>query len=146
MTTRHDPRPVSALALLCTFALATSGCNSPNVAPSPGRPDPYPAPYHDPEITVLDADLAPWLAFQPASIVADENTPMQVSVDCRNLTDKNYAIDYRFTFFNRRGQEVRPVMSWTQKVLQERQLVQLTAGAMSTEAVRYRLEVRWSQQ
>ena len=61
------------------------------------------------------------------------------------LSRKNYAIDYRFTFFDRRGLVVQPVMTWRRAVLAERQLADLKAGAMSTDAVRYRLEVRWAQ-
>ncbi len=141
MSIRHTFRA----ATLAAAVISLAGCQGPNLAPSPGSVDPYPAPYNDPEITVLDAALRPWLGFQPATTVVDDETPMQVQVPCRNMTDKNYSIDYRFIFFDRRGMEVKPVMNWRNVTFQERQLIEMTAGAMSTAAVRYRLEVRWAR-
>ena len=131
---------VAAMLLVLTSA----GCEH-NTSPSMGLGDPYLSPYNDPQITLLSPDLQRWLAFQSARIESDGNKPMQVEVPVRNLTNRNYPIDYRFTFFNRQGMQLKPTMQWRFANLAPKQVVSLSAGAMSAEAVSYRLEVKWAE-
>ena len=133
---------------LCTaavlFTLALSGCKT-DIAPSVGLGDPYPPPVNDPQISVLSPELQKWLAFHPARMELDGDKPLQVEVPVRNLTDRNYPIDYRFIFFDKHDMELRPTMSWRFQNLSPKQVVRLRAGALSTEAVNYRLEVKWDR-
>ncbi len=132
---------------LCTAAalaaLVLAGCRT-GVAPSVGLGDPYPPPFNDPQISVLSPKLHKWLAFHPARIEMDSDKPMQVEVPVRNLTKRNYQIDYRFLFFDKHDMELRPTMAWRFANLSPKQIVRLRAGALSTEAINYRLEVKWA--
>ncbi len=122
------------------------GCEStPDMSPSPGMGDPYPAPFNDPQITLLAPELRNWVRFDPALIVDDGRAPMQVEVPARNTTDRLYLIDYRFVFFDDRGFELEPVMGWKFQELRPKQMVRLKGAALTTAADRYRLEVKWSR-
>ena len=134
------------LCLTCLACLAAAGC-TPDVSPRPGLGDPVPAPFNNPEITILDAPLQSVLGFQPAIIQRDreKGLPMQVQVPVRNLADPLYLIDYRFIFYDENGVELEPVMSWRRQELRSRQTVTLKAGAMTVDAVRYRLEIKWAR-
>jgi hypothetical protein len=102
------------------LAVGMTGCQ-PDISPSPGLGDPYPAPINDPQISVLSPDLRPWLGFHPAVVVKDGRSPMQVEVPVRNLTNKQYLIEYRMLFYNRAGQELSPVMGWEMAPLDPKQ-------------------------
>lgn len=132
------------LAALCACA-GSGGCQTVNTAPSPGLGDPYPAPMNDPQISVLSPELQPWIRFQPAYVTQDGKRPMSVEVPARNLTDRQYLIEYRFLFYNDEGVELSPVMSWAFQPLDPKQVVRLKGKALSTEAETYRLEVRWNR-
>lgn len=129
--------PLAAILLL-------AACQK-DYGPTPGLGDPYPAPLNDPQITLLSPELQPWIRFQPARIERSEDRPMYVEVPCRNLTEKTYDIDYRFVFYDAYDFEIEPTMGWALATLANKQTVRLRANAMSTDAVRYRLEVRWAQ-
>ena len=68
-------RPHILTALLGGLVLC--GCQEPNLAPSYGMGDPYPAPLNDPQISLLSPELRPWIAFHPA-IVTDDGEVMAV--------------------------------------------------------------------
>jgi uncharacterized protein YcfL len=127
---------------LC-IALAV-GCAA-DRSPSPGMGDPYPAPMHDPQISVLSPDLRPWLGFQPAVVIDDGERPMSVEVPVRNLSERQYLIDYRILFYDANGSEISPVMGWEMAVLEPKQVVRLKRRALDLDAVAYRLEVRWAR-
>ncbi len=130
------------------FALAVTvmvGCQTQQGAPSSGLGDPWPAPVNDPQITVLSPDLQQWLRFHPARIELDPDRPMQVEVPVRNLTDRQYLVSYRITFYDAGDLEVTPTMGWRLEAIDARQTARLAAGAMSAEAVNYRLEVKWAE-
>ena len=149
--TRIAGGAASRLALVASLvaALLAAGCDSgpPDVAPSPGLGDPYPAPFNDPQISVLSPELRPWIAFHPAIITRDRRPPrpMQVEVPVRNVTDRQYVLDYRFIFYDESGREQEPVMGWALQALDPKQVVRLKAGALDAEARDYRLEVRWAR-
>jgi len=129
-----------ATTALTAIVLLQAGCY--NTAPHAGRGDPDVSYNNDPHITVLDEKLAPWLAFQPAAVSATDG-PMKVEVPCRNLTEEVYEIEYRFLFFDRGNLEVRPSMSWQFVRLEPKETARLRGNAMSSQAVDYRLQVKW---
>ena len=69
---------------------------------------------------------------------------MQVEVPVRNLADRQYQVSYRITFYDDGDVEVAPTMGWRLETIDPRQTARLSAGAMSAEAVNYRLEVKWA--
>ena len=132
--------------LLITMTLAILvGCQQPDMSPSPGLGDPYPPPINNPDISVLDRGLQQWLAFQPAVRIRDSRTPLTVQVPVRNMADRAYLIEYRYLFYDASGLEQTPVMGWKFAKLEPKQVVNLSANAMDTSAVTYRLEVKWSR-
>lgn len=135
-------RAITPALLLMLATLA--GCQSNQGAPAAGLGDPWPAPVNDPQITVLSPDLQEWLRFQPARIEQEPGRPMQVQVPVRNLANRRYFIDYRVTFSDANDVELGPTMGWRFQTIDARQIVRLSAGAMSPEAVNYRVEVKWA--
>jgi len=135
----HSFRVVCALAVTLMV-----GCQTQQGAPSSGLGDPWPAPVNDPQNTVLSPDLRQWLRFHPARIELDPGRPMQVAVPVRNLANRQYIISYRITFYDADDVEVTPTMGWLREAIDAKQTARLTAGAMSDEAVNYRLEVKWA--
>ncbi len=134
-------RSLSVAGLLA--CLLTAGCQ-PDIAPRPGLGDPIPPPYNDPQIAVLSPALQPWIRFHSAIITDEEGVPLQVEVPVRNLTDRLYLIDYRFIFFDRRGRELES-FGWQMQELRPKQTVRLKANALSTDAMDYRLEIKWAR-
>ncbi len=135
-------RATTVLEVLVLTVLV--GCQ-PHAAPPAGLGDPWPAPANDPQITVLAPELQEWLRFHPARIRHDADAPMQVEVPVRNLAERQYLIDYRIRFYDDNDLELPPTMGWRFLAIDAKQTARLTAGAMSSEAVNYRLEVKWAQ-
>lgn len=133
-----------SIIVMAFLFVAGIGCQT-DTSPSPGLGDPVSAPYNDPQVSVLSPELQPWIRFHPAVIVDDGERPMQVEVPVRNLTDRQYLIDYRFLFYDKNGSELTPVMGWRMEAFEPKQVKRLKTGALSTEAVDYRLEVRWAR-
>jgi len=104
-----------------------------------GRMAPYP------QITVLAPELQQWLRFHPARIDRDPDRPMQVEVPVRNISDRQYLIDYRILFFDGDDMAVTPTMGWRFMAIEANQTARLTAGAMSPDAANYRLEIKWAR-
>ncbi|MEM7227589.1 MAG: YcfL family protein [Planctomycetota bacterium] len=135
-----------AMGLVLVTMVASVGCQQPTyTGPSPGLGDPYPAPQNDPQITVLNRELQPWLAFQPARVLRTETETMAVNVPMRNATDEYYQLDYRFIFLDANGLELTPVMGWRHMPVQPRQMVRFDAKSLTADAVDYRLEVKWAK-
>jgi len=107
--------------------------------------DPYPAPMNDPQITILAPELRPWLGFHPAIIDDDGRRPMQVQIPVRNMTDRDYLIDYRVLFYDDSGMQLDPVMGWKMEALRPKQTVRLIGQALDTRARNYRLEIKWAR-
>jgi hypothetical protein len=145
MTSARTLIIVAVVPLAACLAIP-AGCQAPpDTSPSPGMADPAPAPFNDPQISVVSPELRAWLGFQPAIITQDGERPMQVEVPVRNLTGNLYLIDYRFIFRDSEGRQLEPVMGWRLQALEPKQVVRLKAGALSTDAESYRLEVKWSR-
>ncbi len=121
------------------------GCEAPDIAPVAGLGDPYLPPFNNPQISLLSPELQPWLGFHPAIIIDDGKRPMQVQVPVRNLTDRQYLIDYRILFYDADEMELAPAMGWTMAALRPKQIVRLKAKALTTDAASYRLEVKWAR-
>ena len=130
------------LTLICLLAL---GCEAPNRAPAGGYGDPYPAPLNDPQISVLSADLRPYLGFHSAIVIKREGQPMQVQVPVRNMAERKYLIDYRILFYDINGVELEPVMGWTMVALEPKQTLRLKANSFDDTAESYRIEVKWAR-
>jgi len=130
---------VAVIALTCM-----QGCKT-DISPSGGLGDPYPAPINDPQIAILAPELRPWLGFHPAVVVNDGERPMQVQIPVRNLTRRDYLIDYRVLFYDINGLMLDPVMGWKMEALRPKQTVRLDGKALDTRAVSYRLEVKWAR-
>ena len=133
---------VLSFVLACLFA---AGCEAPDRSPPAGYGDPAPAPLNDPQISVLSAELRPWLLFHPAIVTRTERQPMQVQVPVRNAAQRKYLIEYRILFYDERGVELTPTMSWSMVPLEPKQTVRLKAGALDELADSYRLEVKWAR-
>jgi uncharacterized protein YcfL len=132
------------LALLTLLGLLLTGCQA-DQSPGTGYADPYPPPLNDPQITVLDPELRQVLGFQPAVVVDDGERPMHVQVPVRNLTERQYLIDYRILFHDANGVQIEPVMGWKFVSLQPKQVQRLDAKALDRQAQSYRLEVKWAK-
>lgn len=132
-------RPVLAALAMILAACAT------DPSPSPGQPDPTPPPGNNPQITVLDPNLQRGLGFGNAVVIPAGEGPMKVQVECRNLTNYEYLVDYRFLFYNENGIQLEPVMGWRQVSLLPKQLQMFSANSLDNTARNYRLEVKWSR-
>ncbi len=131
-------------ARLCLLVVLT-GCQSSAIVPSAGLGDPYPAPLNDPQYNVLSPELQQWIRFHPARVDATEGKPLQVEVPVRNLADRQYLVDYRVLFYDANDLELEPVMGWRFAALEPKQVARLKAGALSTGAVNFRLELKWAR-
>ena len=132
--------------IVCILAVTLLvGCQTQHGAPATGLGDPWPAPVNDPQIPVLSPALQEWLRFHPARIEQDADRPMQVAVPVRNLSDRRYLVSYRITFYDADDIEVTPTMGWRREAIDAKQTSRMTAGAMSPDAVNYRLEVKWAE-
>ena len=138
-----DRAVVFGLSMLCVISV--TGCSPPDTRPGAGKGDAYPAPMNDPQISVLDPQLREWLVFQTATITRDDKKPLSIQVPVRNLTERQYLVEYRYLFFDDNQRQIEPVMGWKFASLDPKQVVRLEGSALSTEATDYRLEVRWSR-
>jgi hypothetical protein len=136
-------RGIAAVCLAC--ALVAGGCEAPDKSPSGGVADPYPPPINDPQVSILAPEIREWLGVQPAIVTDDGQRPMHVEVPVRNMSDRMYLLDYRFLFYDAAGRELQPVMGWTPANFQPKQLLRLSAGALTTDAANWRLEIKWGK-
>ncbi len=136
---------VLGLAAAIAAALAGGGCATTDIAPGAGLGDPYPAPYNDPQITVLSPELRGWLRFHPAVVIREAKHPMDVQIPVRNIADRQYLVDYRILFYDGNGMELEPVMGWQMVAFEPKQVVRLKANALDVEAESYRIEVKWAR-
>lgn len=138
----NAPRP---LLILCITALAFVAACATSPDPSPGMPDPFPAPGNNPKISVLDPNLQRGIGFQTVTEIPPGAAPLTIQVPVRNLSNYEYIIDYRFLFQDASGLQLEPVMSWRSVTLLPKQVQVLRANALDTRAVDWRLEVKWAR-
>jgi len=135
------------LSVVCAAAFVfttLTGCQV-DRSPGAGMADPYPAEVNDPRITVLAPDLRPWIGFQDIRVDSNDDKPLSINVPVRNLTERQYLIDYRFLFYDEDGMQISPAMSWHMVALEPKQNVRLQGRALDQNAVDFRLEVRWAR-
>ena len=136
---------IRRLSLTLAVALVILGGCKTDISPSGGIGDPYPAPINDPQIAILSPELRPWLGFHPAIVEDDGERPMHVQIPVRNLTDRDYLIDYRVLFYDSNGVQLDPVMGWKMEALRPKQTLRLDGKALDTQARSYRVEVKWAR-
>ncbi len=132
------------ISLASAIAIGGTGCQA-DRSPGAGMADPYPAQINDPRITVLAPDLRGWIGFQEFRVAQDEDKPLSVNVPVRNMTERQYLIDYRFLFYDEDGMQISPVMGWQMVAMEPKQNVRLEGSALDRSAVDFRLEVRWAR-
>lgn len=146
---RHLARLLCSCALIAAAALALARCQQPDTSPGTGKGDTFPAPMNDPQISVLDPQLRQWVAFQPANIQREGDAAsgriLNVQVPVRNLTERQYLIEYRYLWMDAQGKQLEPTMGWTFANLDPKQVARLEGAASLVDARDYRLEVRWSR-
>ncbi|HWB19935.1 MAG TPA: DUF1425 domain-containing protein [Phycisphaerales bacterium] len=140
MTTRFT-NVFSLLAILLA-AFAFSACRSSDISPSPGEPDPIPAPENDPVISILVPELRPWLGFHPAIITHEPGRNLHVETPMRNMTYQRHFLQYRYLFYNTSNVEVGPTMPWTRIYAEPKQTLRLIGDATSPDVDHYRLEIK----
>jgi len=141
---RTSASVTTLFAILLTAHLPLAGCQT-DPSPSPGIPDPAAPPSNNPQITVLDPNLQRGLGFGQAVVVPSGAGPMRVQVEMRNLSNYEYLVDYRFLFYDAQGLELQPTMSWRSTSLLPKQLQMISANALDTTAMSWRLEVKWAR-
>lgn len=134
----------SLAAAILSVGVITLGCST-DPAPSPGLADPYPAPINNPQVTVVSPDLQQWLGFHPSVIVNDGRQPLWVQTPVRNLSDRQYLVDYRYLYLDENGAQISPVMGWKMIALEPKQTVYMEGRALDLSAKTFRLEVRWAR-
>lgn len=133
------------MALVAVMLMPLAACST-DPSPSPGIADPTPPPGNNPAITVLDPNLQKGIGFGTATVIPAGEGPMKVQIECRNLTNYEYLIDYRFLFYDANNMQLEPVMGWRGPVsLLPKQLQMLSANSLDNTARSYRLEVKWSR-
>ena len=130
-----------ALALTCALG---AGCQTTtHPYPNAGRHDPVMAPLNNPRISLGHPELVELLGFD-APIVTNESGQLRVAVPVRNLTDTRYTLDYKFTFYDEVGREVRPAFGWQELILMGKEQRRPEAVALDTSAADWRLQVKWA--
>lgn len=132
------------LASLAMALMPLAACST-DPSPSPGIADPTPPPGNNPAITVLDPNLQKGIGFGTATVIPAGEGPMKVQIECRNLTNYEYLIDFRYLFYDANNIQLEPVMGWKQVSLLPKQLQMLSANSLDNTARSYRLEVKWSR-
>jgi uncharacterized protein YcfL len=133
----------STPAALCVAAALLAACAT-DPGTSPGAADPA-LPNNNPQITVLDPNLQRGIGFGQSVVVPAGAGPMRVQVEMRNLSNYEYLVDYRYLFYDAQGLQLEPAMSWRQVSLLPKQLQMISANALDTKAVNWRLEVKWAR-
>jgi len=129
---RHAPIFAAVLA-----GLTVGGCDW---APKGAVSDPLPATEY-PQVAAF-GDVADDLAVNQPVVRHGPIPPMSVSVPVRLLRDSDARVQYRFIFFDDRGQPIRPEMDWRFEQLMGRARTYLSGSALDPGAVDWRLEVR----
>lgn len=133
---------VSTIVLAVSLA-GLAGCKTSDPRPYEGRADPVPAPHNNPRIALSQPELERSLGFD-APIQLRDNDILTVSVPTRNLGDERYILDYRFTWYDANGLEIRPAMSWREVVLEPKGQKRLQANALDNRAQDWKVEIRWA--
>ncbi len=131
---------LTALTFVLFLTLA-AGCTTPDpvMAPDAGQGDLLPIEDY-PQI-VVTSGLAPYLAFGRGVFVNAPESPMSVQIPIRVLDELAVNIQYEFKFFDKNGR-VLPGGIMRYERLPAKVQRFLTASALDTDAVDFRLTVR----
>lgn len=133
----------SAIAAALVSASTLCACQTTTPYPNTGRPDPVLSPANNPRITVIQPELMELLGFD-APIVTKDAGRLRVAVPVRNLTDTRYTLDYKYTFYDEVGREVRPAFGYQEFILNAKEQRRPEAAALDTTAVDWRLQIKWA--
>jgi uncharacterized protein YcfL len=133
----------TTLISLVLAPMALTGCKTSDPRPYAGRADPVAAPDNNPRIVMSHPELMRSLGYD-APIVLRPDDLLTVGVPTRNLGDERYILDYRFTWYDANGLEIRPAMGWREVVLEPKGQKRLQANALDKRAVDWKMEVRWA--
>ena len=128
------------MGLMCAGVMMLAGCDT-TKAPGAAGPDPLPATAY-PKVAALEG-LGDYLySGKPVVDHGDGDAPLEVTVPLRLASDKAVRAQYRFIFFDEKGEPLRPRMNWRYQGLQPRAETFVSASATDPAAVDWRLEVR----
>ena len=124
---------------LAVLLIMITGCKAGN---TPGvKEDPIPLEAY-PHIEAIGDAKKYVMAAQPI-VTGGGPTPLSVNVPIRsNQSYSDVHVQYKFTFFDIDGNELQPEMSWMPKTLYPRSQTQVSATAIDTTAVDWRLTIR----
>lgn len=142
-TTKNRTAALSVLASLTFAPMALVGCKTSDPRPYAGRADPVSAPDNNPRIVMSQPELMQSLGFD-SPIVVRQDDLLTVAVPTRSLGDERYILDYRFTWYDANGMEIRPAMGWREVVLEPKGQKRLQANALDKRAVEWKIELRWA--
>lgn len=142
-TIKNRTATLSVLASLTLAPLTLTGCKTSDPRPYAGRADPVAAPDNNPRIVMSHPELMQSLGFD-SPIVVRQDDLLTVAVPTRSLGDERYILDYRFTWYDANGMEIRPAMGWREVVLEPKGQKRLQANALDKRAVEWKIELRWA--
>lgn len=126
------------VTMLAVFTLA--GCDTVR-APGAAGPDPISDAAY-PQVVALEG-LGRYLSSsEPAIEGGDGERPMHVAVPVRLRSNRNIAVQYRFTFFDENRVPLQPRQSWRYKELMPRAQEPFEGTATDLAAADWRLEIR----
>jgi len=137
-------RPAALVALAAIAFAALTGCDT-TKAPYPGSPDAITRATY-PDVTV-DGSLEGTTAVDYPSITFTPGTadrPASVNVPMRSRADWDQVVMYQFRWFDAQGRQVGN-SQWRKEVLPARRNAQLTANALTSAAIAWRLDVQRGQ-
>ena len=131
-------------ALVTVMVVATmltqTGCDTVR-APGAAGPDPISDAAY-PQVVALEG-LGRYLSSsEPALEGGDGEKPMHVAVPVRLRSDREIAVQYRFTFFDENRVPLQPRQGWRYKEMMPRAQEPFEGTATSMEARDWRLEIR----
>ena len=132
-------RHLAAIGTL-TMLLASSGCSTPVKPPIVARAEPY----QRDQIHLESEDLRVHTVVEPPILSRDDAGLLYVTVGMRATTDQKIYIDYRATFFDRRGQVINQT-GWLHKTLPANIPDQFVVNSTSPLASYFQIDVRYSQ-
>ena len=131
-------RSIPALLALLALPLIAVGCTS--TKPPVAKDDPVPVSAY-PQVEAIGEANRYVLVAEPV-INGGGNVPLSVSVPIRTTTTKDLNVQYKFVFFDAAGNALQPEMTWMPKRLLSRSQAQVSATAIDTTAVDWRLSIR----
>lgn len=127
--------------LACLGLLTLAGCNNPELPPPGVKQDKLPEGAYPSKVAIEGLDKV--IVARDAIVqAATEATPMRVTVPIRSTGNVIHYIQYRFEFLDREGRPVRSNQGWRFMSLEPKIEAFVDAGALDTDAVDWRLQIR----